>query len=91
MEPNEFADYVSAKNAYYATKRFSATVYEANADAALMHDGYRTPETERVANAADAAAFDATVSLNDAKRNLKKAKNALARKNAEKAKEKGKE
>jgi hypothetical protein len=72
-------DLVSARNAYYATKRYSAAVYEANADAALMHDGYRTPETERVADAADAAAFSATVSLKDAKQNLKNAK-SLARK-----------
>lgn len=49
-------------------------MWEANADAALMHDAFRTPETERAAAAADTAAFFATVALNDAKRNLQKAK-----------------
>ena len=76
-------DVISAKNAYYATKRFAAAVWEANADAALMHDAYRTPETESAAATADAAAFFATVALKHTKRKLLKAK--------EKARRRGKE
>lgn len=49
-------------------KRFAYAAWEANADAALLHDAFRTRETEIAADAADKAAFYATVYLNRAKR-----------------------
>jgi hypothetical protein len=46
---------------------------EDNADAALEHDHFGTPETEAAADAADEAAYHATVALRKAESALKRA------------------
>jgi hypothetical protein len=58
---------------YAAAERRAAMVCEDNADAALMHDCEGTPETEAAADAADEAAYHATVALRKAERALKRA------------------
>ena len=59
--------------AFAAAERQAAIVCEDSAEAALRYDHLRTPETEAAANAADEAAFHATVALRQAETALAQA------------------